>query len=130
MTPYQQGHLLSSTGLIQWVERAARGARMPPAQAQHFARACLAHIVARRSEAEILQALETWQDHDCVSAPFRPATGSSGLAQSYRERHETPQTRVAVSKDLAEALERFACRTYVPASQTSRAGAGAGANDD
>ena len=58
--------------------------------------------------------------HDLSSAPLAPA---------YDDRRATPASR-EIEPEIWSALDRFAHRTYVPATDASRAGAGAGTTDN
>lgn len=110
-------------------QKAARGIGVHPAQAMHFGRAVAHHLAAGRDPSLLEDALHNRQLLQI--APINPP--ESPLGDSYRAASDpdiTMPKRIPCPQPLHDMLSKLAHKIYVPASDSSRAGAGAGLTDN
>ncbi len=118
--------------------KAARGAGCPAAQAAHFGRACVCHILADRPIHELTEALGALPRGPLLTLPITCSDSPTTVlefsyveAMATIERRPTLPARINCPAELFEHLQSLAQNTYVPASAASReSGAGAGLTDN
>ncbi len=115
-------------------QKAARGAGAYPAQAAHFGKAVVVHLSEDRPVGLLLDALDALPEGPIQILPILAKLNETEpLQKSYaalRGPDPVPVLdRLACPHVLFDALTTYAMNTYVPATEESRAGAGAGLTD-
>jgi len=82
-------------------------------------------------EPELIDPFLSLAHHQCAVRAEQKAAGRAILiSPGWRVAKAPELTRLTLSIETVETLQRLAARTYVPATAASRAGAGAGAIDN
>ena len=122
----------SANELEMLAQKAARGAGAYPAQAAHFGKVLVCHLVQNRPINALISALNALPDGPIQLLPIRQELSKTDpLEQSYADLRIPPDQRTALPDrivcpaDLHAHLTELAERTFVPDSAASRA-AGAG----